>query len=79
MAPEDIPSRLSTVDGEDRVERDRLFAGLARAGFTEHYRGLRGGKSGERFWIEDTTVRNLVDADGVRHGQAEVIRAVAPA
>ncbi|WP_084143010.1 MEKHLA domain-containing protein [Amycolatopsis taiwanensis] len=36
-------------------------------------------KSGERFWIEDTTVWTLLGPDGTRHGEAAVIRAVTPA
>jgi hypothetical protein len=29
-------------------------------------------KSGRRFWIEDVTMWNLVDDDGIRRGQAAV-------
>lgn len=51
---------------------------MTRDGCRDNYRGLRVAKSGERFWIEHATVWNLLDADGVLHGQAAVIRAVTP-
>ncbi|MFI6937526.1 MEKHLA domain-containing protein [Streptomyces sp. NPDC050287] len=38
------------------------------------YRGIRVGKSGRPFWIEDVTMWDLIDADGTMHGQAAVIR-----
>ncbi|GHF45631.1 PAS domain S-box-containing protein [Amycolatopsis bartoniae] len=64
-----LPSRLS-AEAPDRDERDRLMAGVRRQGFVESYRGLRIAKSGRRFWLEDATVWNLVDADGALRGQA---------
>jgi hypothetical protein len=60
-------------------ERERLLRDVARDGFSDDYRGLRVTKSGVPFWIENTTVWNLIDADGRLHGQAAAIRSVAQA
>jgi hypothetical protein len=38
------------------------------------YQGRRIAKSGRRFLIQDVTVWNLVDADGILRGQAALIR-----
>jgi len=38
--------------------------------FATGYRGLRVGRSGRPFWIEDVTMWDLMDADGGVHGQA---------
>ena len=42
----------------------------AAQGFIRDYAGVRIAASGRRFRIDDAVVWNLVDADGVRHGQA---------
>lgn len=64
-----LPSRLS-AEPDDRAERRRLLAAVQRDGFIDDYRGRRISRTGRRFWIEDATVWNLLDADGVRVGQA---------
>jgi PAS domain-containing protein len=64
-----LPSRLS-AEAPDRLERQRVLDRVAAQGFATNYRGLRIAKSGRRFWIEDGTIWQLVDADGVLHGQA---------
>jgi PAS domain S-box-containing protein len=64
-----LPSRLS-AEAPDRAERQALLDAVARNGFTSDYRGLRIAKSGRRFWIERATVWQLIDVDGVTHGQA---------
>jgi PAS domain S-box-containing protein len=64
-----LPSRLS-AEAPERAERQRLLDAVARDGFTTGYRGIRVRKSGERFWIEDGIVWQLIDRDGVRRGQA---------
>jgi len=43
-------------------------------GFVSDYRGMRIAKSGPRFWIERATVWNSLGHDGIRHGQAALIR-----
>jgi hypothetical protein len=68
-----LPSRLS-AEAPDRAARQRLLDAVARDGFAGGYRGVRVAKSGRRFWIEDGTVWQLIDAHGVRHGQAAVFR-----
>lgn len=68
-----MPSRLS-AEAPDREERRRFMEGVLRRGFVDDYRGLRIARSGRRFWIDDATVWNLVDADGGLHGQAAVVR-----
>lgn len=64
-----IPSRLS-AEAPNRDERQRLLDAVARNGFITDYRGLRIAKSGRRFWIEGGIVWELVDAQGIRRGQA---------
>ena len=64
-----LPSRLSAGPA-DRAERQALLDQVARTGWASGYRGLRVAKSGRRFWIEDGTVWQLVDAAGVVRGQA---------
>jgi len=68
-----LPSRLS-AEQPNREERDRLLAAVREHGYASGYRGLRIAKSGRRFWIEDVTVWNLIDRDGVNHGQAATYR-----
>ena len=72
-----LPSRLS-ADAPDRGERAALLASVARQGFATGYRGLRIAKSGRRFWIEDVTVWNLIDAAGEVRGQAAAYRRITP-
>lgn len=64
-----LPSRLS-AEAPDREERQRLLDAVDRNGFAAGYRGLRITKSGQRFWIEDGVVWQLVDSRGVLRGQA---------
>jgi PAS domain-containing protein len=66
-----LRSRLST-EPDRREDRDRLLEAVAQRGFVEGYRGVRISKSGRRFWVEDVTMWNLVDDDGIRRGQAAV-------
>jgi hypothetical protein len=47
---------------------------VLRQGYTDDYRGQRIAKSGRRFWIDETTVWNLLDHDGTFHGQGALIR-----
>lgn len=64
-----LPSRLS-AEAADRAARQALLAQVAKHGFVAGYRGLRVAKSGRRFIIEDGILWELIDAAGVRHGQA---------
>jgi hypothetical protein len=66
-----LPSRLS-AEAPDRAERQQLLDAVTRNGFMAGYRGLRIAKSGRRFWIERGLVWQLIDEDGISHGQAAV-------
>lgn len=68
-----MPSRRS-AETPAQEERQRLLEAVARSGYARGYRGVRIAKSGRRFWIEDVTVWNLVDAYGICHGQAATYR-----
>jgi hypothetical protein len=68
-----LRSRLSAEE-PDREERQRLLERVERSGFATGYRGLRIAKSGRRFWIEDVTVWQLVDGNGILHGQGAIYR-----
>lgn len=64
-----LPSRLS-AEAPEQGERERLLAAVRDRGFIGDYRGVRVRKDGRRFLIEDAVVWELVDAAGVRVGQA---------
>ena len=73
-----LPSRLS-AEAPNREERDALLQRVSRDGFATGYRGLRIAKDGTRFWIENVTVWNLLDANGMRIGQAATYRSITEA
>ena len=73
-----MPSRLS-AEAPNRAERDALLSSVAEKGYARGYRGLRIAKSGRRFWIEDVTVWNVLDAHGNPCGQAATYRRTSPA
>lgn len=64
-----LPSRLS-AEAPERAERQRLLDAVTRDGFIPDYRGIRITKSGQRFWIENAIVWQLIGEDGRLHGQA---------
>jgi hypothetical protein len=64
-----LPSRYS-AEPLAREERARLLTTVARQGYIDDYRGVRISRHGRRFFIEQATVWNVVDAAGTRHGQA---------
>ena len=68
-----LPSRLS-AEPTDRAERQRLLDQVASNGFLAGYSGIRVAKSGRRFLIEDGLVWELIDREGLRHGQAATFR-----
>ncbi len=69
-----LPSRFS-AEPLERTERARLLERVTRQGYVDDYCGMRVASSGRRFMITGGTVWNLVDAQGVRHGQAATFRA----
>ncbi|MGD9501036.1 MAG: MEKHLA domain-containing protein [Methyloceanibacter sp.] len=64
-----LPSRLS-AEPADQAKRQALLDEVARKGFFAGYSGIRIAKSGKRFLIEDGVIWELIDRDGMRHGQA---------
>jgi len=64
-----MPSRLS-AETPERGARQKLLEQVARDGFVADFRGVRIAKSGRRFWIEQTTIWELIDQGGVHRGQA---------
>jgi hypothetical protein len=47
---------------------------VRRQGYAANYHGPRIAKSGQRFWIEDTIVWNLLGSESELVGQAALIR-----
>lgn len=64
-----MPSRLS-AEAPLRGERQVLLDRVSAHGFIDDYAGVRISAKGRRFRIADAIVWNLIDADGLRHGQA---------
>lgn len=64
-----MPSRL-TAEAPLREERQALLDRVTRDGFIDDYSGVRISAMGRRFTIERAIVWNLIDEQGVRHGQA---------
>ena len=64
-----MPSRL-TAEAPNREERAGLLERVTRDGFISNYSGIRIGRTGQRFRIENATVWNLLSADGRACGQA---------
>lgn len=63
------PSRFS-AEPLAREERARLLQRVGTDGYIDDYSGVRISFKGRRFRIERAVVWNLIDAAGVRHGQA---------
>ncbi len=68
-----LPSRQS-AEPPNREERSRLLSAVTQHGYIQNYAGIRIAKSGLRFRIQDVTVWNLSDEDGVYRGQAAFYR-----
>ncbi|MCI5159242.1 MAG: MEKHLA domain-containing protein [Candidatus Electrothrix sp. AUS1_2] len=64
-----MPSRY-TAEALEREERARLLERVTAHGFIDDYAGVRISKHGRRFRIEQATVWNLTDAQGIFCGQA---------
>ena len=70
----ELPSRFS-AEPLHQTERARLMETVSSQGYITNYAGVRISKSGRRFMIENATVWNLLDDDGVYHGQAATFSA----
>lgn len=64
-----MPSRL-TAEAMNRDERACMLAVAEQQGYYSGYRGIRISSTGKRFLVEDATVWNVVDGQGIRAGQA---------
>lgn len=67
------PSRL-TAEVPNQEERARLLETVSQRGFIDNYCGVRISKTGRRFRIEQATVWNLLDLDGLICGQAAMFK-----
>jgi MEKHLA domain len=63
------PSRL-TAEPMNREERQQMLKQVNERGFVDNYRGMRISSTGKRFYIEKTTIWNLIDSTGNYCGQA---------
>lgn len=63
------PSRL-TAESIERSERDRLLAQAKQQGYISNYCGIRISSTGDRFYIENATIWNVVDDQNRNYGQA---------
>ncbi len=70
-----LPSRHS-AEPESGIQgdRNRLLKAALQNGWVDDYSGVRISSQGRRFEIRNTVLWNVIDRDGVRHGQAAFIR-----
>lgn len=68
-----LPSRLS-AEPVNQAERERLLEKVTTAGYVDDYCGVRISRSGRRFMIQDATVWNVHNHQGIYRGQAALIR-----
>lgn len=67
-----LPSRLSAEE-QIREERERLLERVTQYGFIEDYKGVRVSSRGNRFFVEEAIVWNIVDKEDRYRGQAAVL------
>lgn len=63
------PSRLS-AERVNQETREALLRKVAEQGYVDGYRGVRVGRHGRRFEIQDAVIWNLLDERGIHYGQA---------
>ena len=68
-----MPS-FRTAEPDVREGRARLLADVERQGVSEDYTGVLVSSSGRRFEIQRATIWNILDAAGMRIGQAATFR-----
>lgn len=66
-----LPSRKS-AEAINREKRQLLLDQVNQYGFLDDYRGVRISASGNKFWIEDATIWNVINEQGDYCGQAAV-------
>ena len=64
-----LPSRLS-AESTQREARQAMIAEAAGKGYLDRYQGIRIGRHGRRFMIEDAIIWNLLTPEGLPYGQA---------
>ncbi|WP_138754366.1 MEKHLA domain-containing protein [Paenibacillus sinopodophylli] len=67
------PSRL-TAEQMEREERDRFFEEVTANGYVDNYTGIRISSTGQRFYIVNATVWNLLDENDAYRGQAAAFK-----
>jgi hypothetical protein len=67
-----LPSRLS-AEVPNRAKRQMLLNQVTQNGFAKNYTGLRISGSGRRFSIENATVWQLLDHQGLLRGQGAML------
>jgi PAS domain S-box-containing protein len=68
-------TQLRSAEAPAREEREAFLERVRRLGYETGYRGVRIMKNGKRFIIEQATLWQLIDDQGVLHGQAVIIPA----
>ncbi|GBF77384.1 MEKHLA domain-containing protein [Paenibacillus sp. 598K] len=63
------PSRL-TAEPMEREAREAFLSQVRTYGYVDDYTGIRISSTGKRFYIQQATVWNLIDASGKLWGQA---------
>ncbi len=74
------PSRY-TAEPMERSEREQLLAQAKSQGYISNYRGIRIASNGDRFYIDQAIIWNVVDKEGKLWGQAATFanwEAIAP-
>ncbi|WP_114286208.1 MEKHLA domain-containing protein [Candidatus Halocynthiibacter alkanivorans] len=64
-----LPSRL-TAEPQHRETRAEMFEQMRRRGFIDNYAGIRISASGRRFRIHKAVIWPLINAAGVKFGEA---------
>ncbi len=67
------PSRY-TAEVMERSEREQLLAQAKSQGYISDYRGIRIASNGDRFYINQAIIWNVVDQEGKLWGQAATFR-----
>jgi hypothetical protein len=67
------PSRY-TAEPMERSEREQLLAQAKSQGYISNYRGIRIASTGDRFYINQAIIWNIIDSHGKIWGQAATFR-----
>ncbi|MBD2177601.1 MEKHLA domain-containing protein [Pseudanabaena sp. FACHB-1998] len=67
------PSRY-TAEPIERSDREKLLAQAKTQGYISDYRGIRIASNGDRFYINQAIIWNVVDPEGKLCGQAATFR-----